>query len=831
MEEAAPPNRPRRVSTKRASTPSGGVPGWALLILTAIGIYAWRKYEVNKTSTTATNGADTVGAAVATDAAADLAATYRGSSSPSDREWGHAAASVRSGFAGRAGTFAGQLALVALLSVPSATAGQAVRVATARHTVPAATARHTVPAIAARRSSHAAALRSTVWAVDVTPSLASKLTPATIASWRARGINSVVLETKLLGKRAAARAAALAIRGNLRVIGLDGSHGACHVVLVGSTCATTATSALHALRLARTHGRDTVVAVHLSEPSSVRFLRTTRKSGARVLAILPLSVHTSSGAAWQKAIAITATTPTLGLAIHQQTTMSGFLALLSSSSSAPASVSPAAAGTAPPTATGKPATPTPQPGSSGGSGNASASVPSGVVCYGTRSVSPKVVKATFAAAVCAAGVGTAVTVSGLPGSPSPQSTAPTTNAGGDSNANIWVSTTGNDSSCTRSASPIADSGGGADCASFNGASSIAHAGDTILVGCGSYDTQTINTAPDAAPAIVFAPATPGCVTANGLNIEASYVTVENLTNTGYFDIGNSTCLNGGALSNVSLIGGSARRFYITDVANFLISGVDFGPLVNDQNYMNGCPLTTGIDNSGVFTNNTIHDLLQSDPSVHASAIYMDGENNGVTISNNKIENSTQADLSLDVGPICNPAVYSNCRPWRGNKNILIKNNVFDTPCSHASDFPVDDAACGPQGTIRVVSCSRSFTSVINDQQNITIINNTLYSGITVNGGDWGPGCSNAGNVFANNIVNGASPSDCTRPGYGGDFSYSYNVWGSDTACGTGSVTDATINFADPRSYDFRLVGRNTACDFVPTSQAFPPTDLTGATRP
>ena len=149
-----------------------------------------------------------------------------------------------------------------------------------------------VPAASARHLSRSPAGPQTLWAVDVTPWQAANLTSATIASWRAKGINSIVLETKLVGKAAATRVAALAIRGKLTVIALDGKHGACHVALTGSACAMTATSARQALSLARTHGRDSVIAVHLSGPNSVRFLRTLTNTG-RPRARDPTAEHAS----------------------------------------------------------------------------------------------------------------------------------------------------------------------------------------------------------------------------------------------------------------------------------------------------------------------------------------------------------------------------------------------------------------------------------------------------------------------------------------------------------------------------------------------------------
>src|SRR5438067_3328057 len=142
MEGAAPSYRDGRVSPKRRPPLSGGVPGWVVLVLAAIGIYAWQKYEANKTSTaTATSGVDTVSVAAATDAAADVVVINHGTSSASDRARARAESSRRAGFAGRLSAFAALLGLVALLSVPAATA---------------------------RHSSQAAAVPSTLWAVDVT---------------------------------------------------------------------------------------------------------------------------------------------------------------------------------------------------------------------------------------------------------------------------------------------------------------------------------------------------------------------------------------------------------------------------------------------------------------------------------------------------------------------------------------------------------------------------------------------------------------------------------------------------------------------------------------
>ena len=585
----------------------------------------------------------------------------------------------------------------------------------------------------------------------------------------------------------------------------------------------TATSPLQALKLARTHSRDTVVAVHLSAPTSVRFLQTSRTTGARVLAITELNTHSSFRAAdWQKAIAITATTPTLGLAVRPGATtsssdLSSYLALLSSTGSAPADISPAAAGSA-----------TPPP---------SASVPSSVVCNAERSVTPTV-KAVFAAAACTVAVGAGVTAS-VP-SPSVPRSIPSggvTPAAAPGGANIWVSPSGDDSAGARCSPACADPGPAHDFLTFSAAYAAAQPGDAVTVDCGSYPDQSFpyTLSKGSGPAVVFDGG--NCVTVgggaadgsdalnHGISSEVSWVTLQNMRIAGSLALGDVPgCVAQVTPDHDSAIGVTANRFYSQGATNFYVAGSSFGPIVNNnpagevQSFLIGCSVN-GVAASGTFTGNTIHDVTQAVAGLHINGLYLDGIDNGITISGNRFENIAQSDLSIDTG-------------IGDNSNITVVNNYFDAPCSHSGvNGAGDNAACGAIAPVRL-DCHSDGTTI----SHMTIINNTLDGSFHASTPDGGS-CvfDTATNLFTNNLMNAysgaAGPGDCTRPGYLGGWTVSYNVSASGYACGTGSITNATIGFPDPSGYDFSISCASSAIGLVPTSQLYPSTDIDGHARP
>jgi len=428
-------------------------------------------------------------------------------------------------------------------------------------------------------------------------------------------------------------------------------------------------------------------------------------------------------------------------------------------------------------------------------------------------------------------------------------------------ANVWVSLLGSDSSCGRSASLVADPGGGRDCASFNGALAVAHAGDEVAVECGSYGSQTLTGGPAVAPAVVVAPTTPGCVTIgsaapqdvsswNAIVFETSFVTVQNLVVKGQLNIGGAafTCRSAIATDHDSWLNNTAYAFSIQGGTNIDVEGNSFGPHVfqssdpyDTQNYLYGCGSSwPGHPASGVFAHNTIHDTITSCSGCHINGIYLAGDDDQLTIADNKFLNLAQDDLAIS------PA------PELGNvTNVTIENNVFGAVCAHdIALFPGDNSACGdnPVGAVQ-------FQAICNGgayAQNVVIRNNTLdgtfgiYPIVTTPGS---PGYCSAsdlanvtGNVFANNIID--TPSYILSPGScnGLPFSlvaFSYDVWHDDgsnyAACGAGSVSSTSVNFtfASPEypNYDWTIGAGSTACDYVPASQPHPATDINGASRP
>ena len=99
----------------------------------------------------------------------------------------------------------------------------------------------------------------------------------------------------------------------------------------------------------------------------------------------------------------------------------------------------------------------------------------------------------------------------------------------------------------------------------------------------------------------------------------------------------------------------------------------------------------------------------------------------------------------------------------------------------------------------------------------------------------------SGIVVQNNIFD--------APSYSNDYNcvtgalvyvtFSYNIWHDNGqgwyGCGTGSYSSASVNFhfVSPGypDYNYAIQAGSTACDFVPTSQPQPATDINGVTRP
>lgn len=412
-----------------------------------------------------------------------------------------------------------------------------------------------------------------------------------------------------------------------------------------------------------------------------------------------------------------------------------------------------------------------------------------------------------------------------PGAVTADSSSFTVTGLGPGTANVWVSTGGSDGTCARHASPVVDPGGSGDCLTFNKAYSIATPGDAVIVQCGTYANQTFLAANNktSGPAVVFDGR--NCVTAgggnyiagDGLGSQASWVTVKNMTLAGGLGIGDpATCATTTA-DHVSVINVTGNKIFLYGASNFLITGGSYGPMVNSdpaseqQNIWRGCGVS-GTPLSGTFSGSTIHDITQTVSGPHINAIYLGGNVNGVTITGNHFNNIAQTDFRIDTD--------------NGNvTNVTYTNNTLDAPCSH----PNTGDACVAVTAI-ALSCHGTSTSITN----VVIRNNSLdgpFEPSTPGGADchYDP----ANDLFANNIVNADSTfgRGCADAGFYGGFGYSYDIFVSGPACGTGSVTGATIGFVNAGAYDFAITSASSGFNLVPAGQPFPATDITGIARP
>ena len=144
---------------------------------------------------------------------------------------------------------------------------------------------------------------------------------------------------------------------------------------------------------------------------------------------------------------------------------------------------------------------------------------------------------------------------------------------------VWVSTTGNDSTCVRgdNAKP---------CKSFDRAYAIAQLGDTVEVAGGDYGDQTLTLKSDKSAVgdladVVFQPAPSATVTIGELNSGtdvqspngAKHVTIKNMSDN---NIGSKYCTWGitNGSEDMSIINGDACNVNVFDSKSITINGGD-----------------------------------------------------------------------------------------------------------------------------------------------------------------------------------------------------------------------------------------------------------------
>lgn len=428
-------------------------------------------------------------------------------------------------------------------------------------------------------------------------------------------------------------------------------------------------------------------------------------------------------------------------------------------------------------------------------------------------------------------------------------------------ARLWVSNSGNDSTCTRSATAVnyttALSSGNV-CANPPKAYQLATLGDTVLVKGGTYtngwtfsaaNTKSVTNGTcnynyggvqNYSNCINFQPTAGDTVTQNptvnvsnaGIWVCASGIRFKNITTLEVdygpdqfgdmtsgiaVQIGKSTneCITSGGVvphddvfdgitygAQAHVHGGAYNVWFVGGTAQ---SAKEIGWALGDP-----APFTGGGFFGGNFTD-TVHNsgvvgvtfkgynFVSLDPiNHHPECIHIDASDHDVVVANSKFQDCPRYGIRVEA------------EGGGSQINNIFENNDFD---GRDLNFDCHDNNCTVTGnTVRFNSFHAATLDVTNDCQ------------VAVNNGShptWV--CTNTGNVAYGNVVNGVCESL-------GGWSMTYSVYtAADTnACGSGSnnAYSTTVTYTSPgsSSYDLTLSGAQTAKNYVPNTKTWP---LTG----
>ncbi len=244
------------------------------------------------------------------------------------------------------------------------------------------------------------------------------------------------------------------------------------------------------------------------------------------------------------------------------------------------------------------------------------------------------------------------------------STLACSGGGGGGTANVYVSTSGSDSTCVRSNSSK-------PCASFNKGFQIAQSGDVVEVAAGAYGSQSIAQSTKTS-AVTVRPATGANVTVSSLSVNASHFHIEGIVAAGSgqtrgdLSICSSECNPG--LVDVLIKDGGFRSAFIRS-SNVTVDGGDYGGF----------------------------DACQSNAPEDGFRLWAGSID--TTPTNDTVRNAWIHDIQSGSGNTCQGTVHAgwhiDCMQNEGGANVLISNNVF-TGC------PTSDIQMNPFGTGNVI---------------------------------------------------------------------------------------------------------------------------------
>lgn len=601
------------------------------------------------------------------------------------------------------------------------------------------------------------------------------------------------------------------------------------------TCSVITASPMEALRIAHDRGLG-LLGVRLVGPVSNSHLGSLVRSGTRVVAFYPLS-RLSKAATWKAVVQaqklgirdFVLTHVSLRFSslprLHGVTTRisrlpvsSGDAAQSAPASKQPASVPAPASGGQAPVAPPAAAT-TPSSGTASGSGGGGS---------GKGASQPQ---------------------------PQPASvSAPVSGGTQHAVANLWVD--GASGACTRSSSLVGYSAGSA-CASMQAAMTAAQGGDTVVVKCGTYPTQTISSGTKASVVTFYAATYDQAVTASDAYSATTCVYVANLSLSGVDNVhiygiqatptpderrtdAHLTYAGGGSLSvcasgcsgfttrDISVDGFHGRSMF-SDATNLTIDHSSFGGW--DACYdTNGQHLASG--NSGT------EDGFR----------FWQGTGGSPTPSNDTVEHTVFHDIIMGVnnseqtsvctfGALNGP--HADCMQNNGGNNVTVADNIFfNCPSSDIQWNPFNGATVGTQliennyfgpGGNNGTVLGAQGTGY--DCSGITVRNN-FYDGVGINPGGSPGGCTlGAIQIYGNYI----GQTFCIG---GAGVNYHDNAFPSG-GCGTASKLCTPTYVQAPLTVKNYLGGlpnprqsnSDTCLAHSDTASSYPATDIEENARP
>jgi hypothetical protein len=281
-------------------------------------------------------------------------------------------------------------------------------------------------------------------------------------------------------------------------------------------------------------------------------------------------------------------------------------------------------------------------------------------------------------------------------------------------ATLYVAIGGRGANCTVSA----------PCGSINQAFRRASAGDTILVGTGTYPSQLIQatTASSSFPSnVVVKPEAGALPKFAGIVNYAAHLTIAGLSVDASSAGACASCgvYFGRSASGSQLIGSTLTNATVTlNANNTAVIATEIGPSVNHD----GIDVADGA--SGVLiTRNFIHDLRFGNPnpqSVHVDCLQIYDSSN-ITVTQNRISNCTARAL-----------IFSQGQGW-GVGNVMVANNFIrgcvTQPCQGAG-YVIDARGNPPVWSLT----------------NFSFVSNTVVDGSTLIADN------NPGEVIRDNII-------------------------------------------------------------------------------